>query len=63
MKYDFWIILLLFSTLCISLNGQKYEIYKGDTINYVDAQNQKQKFWIYFTITKKKKYVRKATCK
>jgi len=41
-------LLLLFAVACYQSNAQVYELYKGDTINRVDAQMRKQGQWIYF---------------
>jgi len=40
------IIALFFITNYIS--AQKFEIYQGDTINYIDQNNNKQGLWIFF---------------
>lgn len=60
MKFDFWILMFLFSMFCTPLLGQKYEIYKGDTINVYDTKNKKQGTWIYFYDNKKEKIRQKG---
>jgi len=41
-------VLLFYMCMAQYVHGQKYEIYKLDTINKTDAQNRKQGRWIYF---------------
>jgi len=60
MKFKFWKLLLLFSMTYTSIFGQKYEIYKNDTINKIDTKNQKQGLWIYFYDAKKEKIRQKG---
>lgn len=49
------IILLIFSIVAtISVTAQTHETYKGDTINRVDVNSQKQGYWIVFNTDKTK---------
>jgi len=41
------LILLFFSLISISFS-QEFEIYEGDTINYIDKNNMKQGVWFFF---------------
>ncbi|MBN2893023.1 MAG: hypothetical protein JXL97_14235 [Bacteroidales bacterium] len=49
MRRFFIILFLIF--FYITGNSQKFEIYKGDTINKTDVKNLKQGTWIYFNDT------------
>jgi len=51
MKFLFIYIPLFFLSLGISI-AQSFELYKGDTINLTDANNQKQGHWIIFDASK-----------
>ncbi len=42
------VIIILFLSFSMSLLSQKFDIYKGDTINVVDENDLKQGLWIFF---------------
>ncbi|HBF88834.1 MAG TPA: hypothetical protein DDX39_09345 [Bacteroidales bacterium] len=48
------IIIILLMAIEFSLNAQSFELYKGDTINRVDANQFKQSYWIVFNEDKTK---------
>ncbi|PLX18283.1 MAG: hypothetical protein C0599_12400 [Salinivirgaceae bacterium] len=49
MRRIYHIVILIITVFLVSgLKAQVYELYKGDTINQVDAQLRKQGQWIYF---------------
>lgn len=54
MKTAFLFFIFLFFTLLFSYS-QSHEVYKGDTINRVDANNKKQGHWIFFDASKTQK--------
>ncbi len=42
------ILIIIIFCFCKTLTSQTYELYKGDTVNYVDVNNKKQGLWIKF---------------
>lgn len=42
---------LIFAINCVFAVSQSFEIYKGDTVNYTDANGKKQGHWIYWYTT------------
>lgn len=61
MKFAIASILMLL--MQISLFAQNFEIYKGDTINYIDKNKLKQGVWIFFADQAKTKITQKGTYK